>query len=147
MSNGTPAPADIPTVQFPSNIPNPVAADQFGNIAGALWLNDWNQKLALQRLVYAQSYGLPGCPPNSGLTMNYVFPQSQPPAAGAPTQPVAKSAGGVLKAALIASAVTAAVAGTGGWLFTNWALSKIPPAQAAPQSFDSDVSMEVVPAQ
>lgn len=116
----------------------PSISDQ-GGLLGSVWLNDYNQRLAVQRAAYANACGQT-IPPGSGIafTTNN-FPTTPPPTPtqGA-TQPPANGVGGLLKGAGLAAALLAGGAGGGlGIAALSGAFSQpaavVKPAVAQPQ--------------
>lgn len=118
-----------------------------------IWLNDYNKKLAMQSVAMAEAYGIPGVPPNCGITRvvnNFpappAAPSAAPVAAPAPASPavnpvvsaVESGISPVLKGALLGFGAPALLAagsflpgllGSGGTTLTP---ATTPSAVAAP---------------
>lgn len=119
----------------------PSMAEQ-GQMLGLAWLNDYQQKLAAQRLAYANACGVPvgaGSGAGISLTTNN-FPAGQQ-ASGSPASPnaappaaPASNGSSLLKTAAIAAGMATGGAGLlGGGMLLNSFLNKPPTVQVQQQ--------------
>lgn len=104
----------------------PSMAD-LGQLMGMTWLNDYNQKLAVQRLAYAEACGQP-LPTNAGISLT--TNNMPPPATPAPGPTNGTSS--LLKTAALAAGMAAGGAGLlGGGAILGNLFSKPPVIQPA----------------
>lgn len=71
-----------------ASIPQGLNQDDNATLLQSIFLNDWNQRMAMRRQAIANHYGVPGVPTGSGITVchNHNYPAPTPPAP-APDQP------------------------------------------------------------